>query len=854
MSFLPDEIEVNLKLTSCFVLTGLILIGPGGSLLAQNGDANDSGIRWATEMPKSAIEPFLKTHCIRCHGPQKQNGQVRFDEIVWKINNNDTAQRWQDVLDMLNGGDMPPEDEPQPDSAELAKVLDSLTTTLVTARQRLTDQGGEIVLRRLNRREYANTIRDLFGFEIDPLDVPPDNDSETFDTVGSDQSFTSSHFERYLELGERIATEAFRLGATPRKSAKTWHGEVGHIAAKHKRRELEKLARQMAMKKAGATWKEIGFKDEGEMEIVFGQWEGRFERPSRYLEMPLVDEGLYLSDIGPAFSRANLNRPADPRGTYRVRIRGGIHGEQPEIRKFVTMSIGDRGVIGVLKIDGTTENPEVVETTVRTRLGEKSMTLQFREDRSTRRLDAYVRALKSKGPQHSIWIDWLELEGPFYNDERSFFETLTFKDDSRRGRPELAFSDESAREWIKRFTFEAFRRRKPAPAYLDGLVTIYESRRQEGLSIEESMSAVVSVILSSPGFLYLQEQVEPENDGKKLLLDHRELAERLAYFLWSSPPDAALYARVDDGTLSRDAVLRAEVDRMLADPKAAAFYQGFASQWGDLERFQAVTVDENKFKRFNAAVRNSASRELSAFFKTLVEENLPAANLIDSDFVVIDPLLAQHYGIDGVHSNAFQKVPLAETSPRGGLLGQMAFLTAGSNGERSSPVIRGALVMQKLLHDKPAPPPPNVPELGAEAGVNRTNRELVEFHQRKPQCASCHKKMDVIGFGLENFDTIGRWRETERVANKNVPIAPGGQLPDGGEFANLDDLKQLLLDHDERLAKELVESLLAYGIGRNIEFSDTEAVEAILAQLKPDQFRLRAMIREIAASRVFRSK
>jgi hypothetical protein len=341
--------------------------------------------------------------------------------------------------------------------------------------------------------------------------------------------------------------------------------------------------------------------------------------------------------------------------------------------------------------------------------------------------------------------------------------------------------------------------------------------------------------------------------GRQTLDDH-ELAERLAYFLWSSPPDAALYTKVENGTLSQDAVLRAEVERMLANPKVESLYEGFVTQWGDLERFQAVTVDTEKYKLFNDGIRHSASRELPAFFKVLVEENLPVKNLIDSDFAVVDPLLAQHYGIDGVVSNGFQKVALREASPRGGLLGQAAFLIAGSNGERSSPVIRGALVMEKLLHDKPAPPPPNVPELGAEAGVNRSNRELVEFHQRKPQCASCHKRMDVIGFGLENFDTIGQWRDTERVGKKDVPIQTGGELPDGGKFANLNDLKRLLRDQDDQLAEELVESLLAYGLGRNIEFTDTDAVEDILTRLEPKQFRLRDMICEIAASPIFRSK
>ena len=810
----------------------------------------------ATPVPRAKLEPFFREYCIRCHGPEKQNGDVRFDQASWEIENSDVAQRWQDVLDVLNGGDMPPEDEKQPESAELAKALEMLTGTLQTARGRLTSQGGEIILRRLNRREYANSIRDLFGVEINPLDVPPDNDSGTFDTIGSDQIFTSSTFDQYLELGERIATEAFRLAAIPRKDPEATRSEVGGDRQNQRlRKKVEEADRQMAMKKAGATWQEMGFTDEGQAEILFRQWESRVERPRRYLQLPRVGEGLYLAEPQVAL-RASINQGGvDPRGSYRVRLRGGIHGEQPEIRQFVAVTMGDRGLVDTLRIPGTVEEPAVVEMATRPRLGERSLRLVFTENKLDRGLETYLKALNTKGPRYAIWIDWVEVEGPFYDTERSFFETLTFEENADKGRPELTLTDETAPEWIERFAFEAFRRREPAPAYLDGLATLFQDRRQEGQSLEEAMSVLVSVILSSPGFLYLQEHVEPgEQHAGRQTLDDRELAERLAYFLWSSPPDAALYARVEEGTLSQDAVLRAEVDRMLADPKVKSLYEGFVTQWGDLKRFQAVTVDESYSSRFNDGVRHSASRELSAFFKTLVEDNLPAANLIDSDFAVVDPLLAQHYGIDGVVSNGFHKVALSETSPRGGLLGQLAFLVAGSNGERSSPVIRGALVMEKLLHDKPAPPPPNVPELGAEAGVNRSNRELVEFHQRKPQCASCHKKMDVIGFGLENFDTIGQWRYTERVGKENVPIELGGQLPDGGEFTNLDDLKRLLLDHDDRLAEELVESLLAYGLGRNIEFTDADAVEVILTRIGPGQFRLRDMIREIAASPVFRSK
>jgi len=215
--------------------------------------------------------------------------------------------------------------------------------------------------------------------------------------------------------------------------------------------------------------------------------------------------------------------------------------------------------------------------------------------------------------------------------------------------------------------------------------------------------------------------------------------------------------------------------------------------------------------------------------------------------------LATHYGLPE-SKNGFQKYPLPKESPRGGLMTQTAFLTTGSNGERSSPVIRGALVMEKLLHDKPAPPPPNVPELGSASKTPKTNREMVEMHQKQAVCASGHKKMDIIGFGLENFDTTGRWRDTEKVGNRQIPIQPGGTLPDGSAFQNVQELKTVLLENQDRLAKELLESFLAYALGRTTSFADGDDIEQMLTNLKPNHYPLRDMIREIALSPLFRQK
>lgn len=417
----------------------------------------------------------------------------------------------------------------------------------------------------------------------------------------------------------------------------------------------------------------------------------------------------------------------------------------------------------------------------------------------------------------------------------------------------MVWTDENARELIEQFAFEAFRRKAPEKKYVDRLSALFQANRDEGQPFQEAMGEVLGVILASPQFLFIREAGAKES-GEKRQLDDRELAIRLSLFLWSGPPDVELYHCAKNGTLAKTDVLRAQVERMLKNPRSTSFVEGFARQWADLKRFDAITVDEQVNFRFNKGVRHSATREVLEFFRTLVVDNLPAANLISSDFVVINALLGEHYGIAGADSDQFQKVRLPASSPRGGLLGQTAILTLGSNGERSSPVIRGAYVMEKLLHDKPAPPPPNVPELGAATNKPATNREMVEIHQKQAVCASCHKKMDVIGFGLENFDTIGRWRDTEKVGRKEVPIEPGGILPGGAAFANVKELKAVLLDEKSRLAEELVESMMAYALGRTVEFSDTDAVDQILQDLKANDYRVRSMIHEIAASPLFRTK
>ncbi|MEK6234801.1 MAG: DUF1592 domain-containing protein, partial [Planctomycetales bacterium] len=407
------------------------------------------------------------------------------------------------------------------------------------------------------------------------------------------------------------------------------------------------------------------------------------------------------------------------------------------------------------------------------------------------------------------------------------------------------------------FAFEAFRRRKPSAEYLSGLHRVYQQGRSAGLDVDAALVDPLAIVLASPGFLYLSEEGDAESSDAEpgeTPLTGRELAVRLAYFLWSAPPDDVLYALAEDGSLRRPNVLAAQTDRMLKDPKSRAFTDGFMSQWLSLRRFDEIVVNPKEYIRFDEGIRLSARREPLELFQTLLTENLPVTALIDADFIVIDNILAHHYGIEGVEGEAFRKVKLPAGSNRGGLLGTTAFLTMGSTGDRTSPIIRGALVMEKLMNDKPPPPPPNVPELSEASAEPVTVREAIQLHQRKAQCASCHAKFDPIGFGLENFDAVGLWRETEQVGDREETFKTSGVLPNGREYRDLQDLKTKLMEYKDQLAQSLVEGAAAYGLGRNIEFSDGQEIARLTVKLRDDGYRARTLIHGLIQSEMFQHK
>jgi hypothetical protein len=806
-----------------------------------------------TSLPHKTLAPFIEQNCKRCHGPKKQENKLRLDTLSLEINNSTSAQRWQDILDALNAGDMPPKDAKQPARDELTEVLAALTKGLQVARRRLSDQGRNITMRRLNRREYANTVHSLFGFTLRPGAIPEDDPAETFDTIGSGQYFSSYQFEKYLALGREMVKAGFHWGAKRRRAPFVNTGESEKHVNRHLREGLNKRMKRwrevVAGLEAGKTWKDLDFADGRELHFYLNFHAERSGKPRRYLAQELVNTGVYLWNNG--MPNATVNRDCDPRATYKVRILAGINKHPPEARKFLKIEALD-DTAAYLKVRGTAHKPEMLKFTYTPTFGTKVFQIRTREKRNQMvHWDYYRKQVDPYGDPASIWIDRIEVEGPFYG-ETTVFDRLLFPGGDKKQKNKTARSDADAEAVIAAFAFEAFRRRRPNAIYLNGLNALYHDGRKAGLDVEAALVDPLAVILASPGFLYLSEQSKGKTGTTQLT--PRELAVRLSYFLWSSPPDEQLYAHAADGSLKRPEVLKAQVDRMLADPRSWSLASGFMSQWFELKRFDEIVVNPKEYLRFDEGVRISARKEPLHFFQTLLRENLPLTALIDSDFIVIDNILAHHYGIKGVEGEAFRKASLPADSKRGGLIGTTAFLAMGATGDRTSPIIRGALIIDKLMNDRPASPPPNVPELSEASRAPVSVRDAIILHQRKPQCASCHAKFDAIGFGLENFDAVGQWRETEKVDNKPVAIKTTGSLPGSQQYADLDDLKRQLMTHKDKLAESLVTGIMSYGLGRNVEFSDGAQIESLVRALRADGYRARTLVHGLVQSKLFQSK
>jgi hypothetical protein len=360
------------------------------------------------------------------------------------------------------------------------------------------------------------------------------------------------------------------------------------------------------------------------------------------------------------------------------------------------------------------------------------------------------------------------------------------------------------------------------------------------------MQVAVTAMLVSPSFLYLVEADPPPGEVRRL--DDHEVAARLSYFLWSSMPDEALAAAAAAGELQRDDQIVAQARRMLADPKSRALVENFAGQWLQLRTLSAFSPDRARFPSFDDELRQAMRRETEEFFGAIVREDRSIVEFLDADSTFVNERLAKHYGIEGVTGNEFRRVAV-NRDQRGGLLGQASILAVTSNPTRTSPVKRGRWVLENLLAAPPPPPPPNVPELPTSGeALTGTLRQKMEQHRVNPSCAACHKLMDPLGFGLENFDAIGRWRAQD---DSGGPIDAAGDLPGNHHFSSPRDLKSIIATRSSDIARNLTEKLLAYALCRQLDGYDEIIVDQLMDSIAKDDFRMQSLITAIVTSYPF---
>jgi mono/diheme cytochrome c family protein len=751
------------------------------------------------------IRPFLDKHCIDCHGADSAKAGLRLDSLAPEFAAPDRARLWTRVLERLEAGDMPPKKRPRPSQADRNQAASWINDRLLEADRRAQPKPGALALRRLTRLQYENAIHDLLAIDLLLKErLPEDKRAFGFDNVGEALSLSSAQLEAYLEA----ADAALDAAIVKRTRPETW------------KRRFERLE---------ATGDSEGILDLEDAVVLFGR--GTFGPP--------------------------LYRFVKETGWYRFRLSACAYqsrGEPVEISvRAHDLRTSDSPLIGYF--EAPADAPAVIELVCKLTSGSY---VNFAPHKlpyapRTRNLKEYAGT--------GLAVQWLEVEGPLIDSwpplgHRRLFGDLPLRPTSPRGQVLTPIS-EKPRVDAKRLLSDFMRRayRRPVTTHdVEPIAKLVFAQLDAKQSFEEAMRVGFKAILCSPDFLFF-----PEKRGTP---DDFAIAARLAYFLWNTQPDDELAKLAEQGTLSRPEQLRGQVERMLNHPKAQGFIKNFLAQWLDLRLIDFTMPDRKLYPEFDDALRKSMVEETELFFAEVLKRDLSLANFVDSDFAMLNERLAKHYGIAGVKGPALRRVQLPPGSHRGGVLTQASVLKVTANGTTTSPVVRGAWVARNILGRPPDPPPPNAGAIEPDIRGAKTIRELLDKHRASASCASCHVKFDPYGFALESFDVTGGWRDNYRVlSGPSLAMTPKGPkvesdsaLADGRRFRNIDELKKLLLEDKDQLARCLTEKLLIYATGRGPRFSDRAVIKEIVARSRDKNYRFRSLIHEIVQSRLFLDK
>lgn len=807
----------------------------------------------ASALPEA--EEFLATYCIECHGPEKQKGERRFDGLSFTPGDETGIHDLQDIIDQLNLGEMPPSKAKQPSEEEKAEMIAEVTEAAEKARESLARTGSETVLRRLNRREYLNTVADLLHLDLAAFDptakFPQDGSHEHIDKVGEALVTSGYLLDQYLDAADALVEKA--LGPVEQPETKEWHFTKNFQQGQELSYSHGKVYnyRYLCVYEVPNT-----VNHEGGYAYLHEFQEG--VPADGWYEISALAHSMHRdTPYDPAIFRMHLDEPFRLGIVPGEKSVGTLHHPQPIEPKLAETVVRDGEpqwvTMRVWLNQGQTPRFIFPNGMANCRGAFSQVANKYKDhwpkkDPYTGGIVEARRIVLQHGKMPHIRIHEVKVKGPIYDQWPMAGQREIFGEEG--------FRKENLEDILQRFADRAYRR--PATSEeVDRLVSVAETRMAAGRSPRQATKDALKAALCSPAFLYL---AEPGDEAAGRELGPHDLASRLSYFLWSTMPDAELRALADDGSLLREEVLLAQFERMLDHPRSSAFVSGFLDSWLNLRALGDMPPDRDAFEEYYANdLQTAMKEEIRIFTRHLLESDGPITDYLFSDYTFVNRNLAEHYKLDAnfdpEKAHHFQRVALVDKKRRGGLLGMGGVLTVSANGIETSPVVRGVYLLENILGTPPAPPPDDVPPIDPDIRGATTIRDQLAKHRELATCNECHRNIDPPGFALENYDPIGGWRNHYSDGKKTGPeIDASGELASGEAFENVYGFKKLLLERKDVFARHLTDRLLTYATGRKMEALDRSDIDRIVATVAESDDGMRTLVREVVASGIFRSR
>ncbi len=745
----------------------------------------------------------MEKHCVACHGREKHKGDLTLHEFRDAASLLKARKKWKGILNAVEQQEMPPDDEPQPTDDERRVFIESARAVFAEFDKTAKPDPGRVTLRRLNRTEYNNTIRDLMGVDFKPAaDFPSDDVGHGFDNIGDVLSVSPVLMERYLDAAVAVANLAIP-SELPQPNKR-------HMPAR--------------------------FTEPGSVSVPMrGEWRA-------------MTPGKDHVGTGP------INTPFTPAAGKEYTFRTRVYAESPSGRPVrIAMIVAGDGIenpekdkAGSLEIEKVNQLAKFrvlreVEVTARSEKEAQTFEVKMPFMKGIDRVAVAMVKDAEANPPQTVVLSFLQVEGPL---DRStpFMQRRMSGIAGKTPR-------EQVREVLASFMSRAWRRPVQADE-IERAAGISDAALARGANMNVAIREAAIAVLSSPKFIFRMEPDDAPDNSEPHPLNDFQLATRLSYFIWSTMPDEELMKLAAERKLAVN--LDAQVRRMLKDPRAETLVENFGMQWLQLRRLANHDADESVFRRWRPGLKKSMLEETRLFLAEIVREDRSILDMLDGDFTYLDRRLSEVYEIyppGGFRGEDFRRVSLAGTQ-RGGLLTQGSVLTVTSNPTRTSPVKRGKWILEQILGEPPPPPPPNVPSIEDKSRkeLSGTFREKMMQHRADPKCGNCHAKMDTMGFALENFDGIGRWREKDE---QGRALEIGDKVP-GLEVRSLGALKTMLKDRREKFGRCVSEKMLIFAVGRGLEYYDERAIDNIVDSLAKENWKFSALVAAIAKSEPFR--